>query len=61
MKTDALATRIANGIIKRQSRIARVLNHKTQHWNKASKLTALLIFCLLFGSACLYLIIKSIY
>ena len=58
-KAEALAERIAGRIIRRQSRIAGYLNRKTQYWNKASKLIALLLFCLLFGSLCLYLIIKS--
>jgi len=60
-KTEALAERIANRIIRRQTRAANYLNRKTQHWNKASKIIALLLFCLVFGSACIYLIIKSIY
>lgn len=56
----ALAERIAAGIIRRQVRIADALNRKTQHWNRASKLIALVLFCLLFGGLCLYFIIKSI-
>ena len=61
MKTDALATRIAGKIIRKQTQAANWLNRKTQYWNRSSKLIALLLFCLLFGSACIYLIIKSIY
>jgi hypothetical protein len=61
MKTDALATRIAGKIIRKQTQVGNWLNRKTQHWNRASKLIALLLFCLVFGSACIYLIIKSIY
>lgn len=60
MKSDALAARIAGRILRRQIQLAAYLNRKTQHWNKASKLIALFLFCLLFGSVCLYLIIKSI-
>ncbi len=59
-QTEALAERIAGRIIRRQSKIAGYLNKKTQHWNKASKLFALLAFCLVFGSLCLYLTLKSI-
>lgn len=59
--TDALAGRIANRIIRGKTRLAGYLNRKTQHWNRASKLIALFLFCLLFGSLCLYLIIKAFY
>jgi len=57
----AIATRIAGRIIRRQSQLATYLNRITQYWSKASKLTALFLFCLLFGGACLYLIIKAFY
>jgi len=56
----ALAERIAGRIIRTQTRLADALNRKTQHWNRASKLIALSLFCLLFGGLCLYFIIKSI-
>jgi hypothetical protein len=59
-KANALAERVANGIIRRQSRIADALNRKTQHWNRASKIVALLLFCILFGGLCFYFIIQSI-
>lgn len=60
ISTDALAHRIAGRIILLQTRTADYLNHKTQYWNRVSKLVALFLFCLLFGSICLYLIMKSI-
>lgn len=56
MKAEAIAARI----LRLQTKIADYLNRKTQHWNKASKLIALLIFVLLCGSLCIYLIIKSL-
>lgn len=59
-RTEALAQRIADRIIRRQTRMAGYLNRKTQHWNNASKLTALLLFIALFGSLCAWFIIKSI-
>jgi len=59
-KTEALAERIAGRIIRRQTKIADYLNRRTQHWNGVSKLIALLLFCLAFGSLCLYFIMKSI-
>lgn len=58
-KAAAFAERIANGIIHRQTRLADALNRRTQHWNRASKLIALLLFCLLFGGLSFYFIIKS--
>jgi hypothetical protein len=60
MKTDRLARRIADKIIRRQTKFANYLNWKTQHWNRASKLTALILFVLLFGGFSIYLILKSI-
>jgi len=60
-KAEALAGRIAGRIIRRQTKIANYLNRKTAYWNAASKLIALSLFILLFGSLCLYLILKSIY
>jgi hypothetical protein len=59
-KAIALAERIANGIIRRQTKLADMLNRRTQHWNRASKIIALLLFCIAFGGLCFYLIIKSI-
>jgi len=59
--TDALAGRIANRVIRRKARLADYLNRKTQYWNRSSKLVALFLFCLVFGSLCLYLIIKAFY
>jgi hypothetical protein len=58
-RAEAMAERIAGRIIRRQTKMANYLNRKTQYWNKASKLIALALFCLLFGSLCLYFIIKS--
>ncbi|EHQ24632.1 hypothetical protein [Mucilaginibacter paludis] len=58
-KAAALAERIANSIIRRQTKLADSLNRRTQHWNRASKTVALLVFCILFGGLCFYLIIKS--
>lgn len=58
-KAAAFAERVANGIIRKQTKIADGLNRKTQHWNRASKIVALLLFCIVFGGLCLYFIIKS--
>jgi hypothetical protein len=44
----------------RQRQFAGYLGRKTQYWNKASKLTALMLFVLVFGGCCLLLILKAI-
>jgi hypothetical protein len=59
-KAAAFAERVANGIIRGQSQLADRLNRKTQHWNRASKIIALLLFSMAFGGLCFYFIIKSI-
>lgn len=61
ISTDALAGRIAGRMIRLQTRTANYLNRKTAYWNRASKLAALILFCVLFGSTCLYLIIKAFF
>lgn len=58
--SDTLARHIADQIIRLQTRVANNLNHRTQHWNKASKLVALASFVMIFGGLSIYLIIKSI-
>jgi hypothetical protein len=58
-KAEALAERIAGRIVRKQTKMANYLNRKTAYWNTASKVIALALFCLLFGSICLYFIIKS--
>jgi len=55
-----LLIRITNTIHHRQLQVSGYLNRKTQYWNRASKLTALLLFCLLFGGCCLLLLLKAI-
>jgi hypothetical protein len=58
---DRLAGRIAGAIIKRQRKLADWLERKTQYWNKASKLIALYLFCLLFGGLSLWLLMKAFF
>ena len=55
-----LLIRIAGTIHKRQLQVSGYLNRKTQYWNRASKLTALFVFSLLFGGYCLLLLLKAI-
>lgn len=47
-------------IAEKQRKAADYLSRKTQYWNRNSKIIALIIFCLLFGGACLLLLIKAI-
>jgi len=42
-----------------QRRAADYLGRKTQYWNKTSKIVGLALFCLVFGGASLYLLIKA--
>lgn len=52
---------LEQAINRRQIQVAGYLNRKTQHWNYASKLTMLLLICLLFGGFSLWLLIQAIY
>jgi len=60
-RSDALAERLAGRIIRCQRRVANWLQRKTQHWNRASKLIALYLFCLLFGGFSLWLLIRAFF
>ena len=57
---DALAKKIAGGILKSQLRIANYLNRKTAHFSKVQKEILLLCISLIFGMISLYLIFKAI-
>ena len=59
-RENVLATQVAGYIHRRQTQVSGYLNRKTQYWNHASKLTALFLFCLLFGGFCLFIFIKAI-
>jgi hypothetical protein len=60
MNSDGLAQKIAGNIVDRQSRIANYLNGKTRHLSGKRLLLALIGFCVVFGSYCLYLLIHAI-
>lgn len=47
-------------IAEKQRKAADYLGRKTQYWNRNSKIIALVLFSLLFGGACLLLLIKAI-
>lgn len=59
-RQEALANKVASALIRRQNQVAGYLNRKTQHWNKASKITALVLFCLVFGGISLYLLARAV-
>ncbi len=59
-RDSPLLIRISGTIHRRQLQVSGYLNRKTQYWNRASKLTALFLFCLLFGGCCLLLLLKAI-
>jgi hypothetical protein len=60
-RSDRWAERVAGMIIRRQRQVAQWLERKTQHWNRASKLIALYLFCLLFGGLSLWLLMKAFF
>jgi hypothetical protein len=59
-RENALAMQVAGYIQRKQTQVSGYLNRKTQYWNRASKLAALFLFCLLFGGFCLFMLIKAI-
>ena len=59
-RESPLLIRMASIIHKQQLQVSAYLNRRTQYWNRASKLTALFLFCLLFGGCCLLLLLKAI-
>ena len=58
---ERLANRLAMAIVRRQLKIAGWLERKTQYWNRSSKLIALVVFCLLFGGFCLWLLVGAFF
>ncbi len=54
-----MAERWAAAILSRQRRIADWLYRKTAYWDKRSKLIALFLFCLVFGSLSLWLFMQA--
>jgi len=50
---------VKGGIESRMRRMAAYLDRKTLYWNRGSKLIALVLFCLLFGSVCLWLLMRA--
>lgn len=58
-RQEAVAQRIAEGIISRQKRAADYLNTKTQDISRRLWLWLLIGFSLLFGGYCLYLVTSA--
>ncbi len=59
--SEELAGRIAGNIIRVQTGFAHYLNSRTTHWSERTRLTLLIVFCVLFAAANLFLIIYSIH
>lgn len=59
MSSDETARKIAGNIVAKQSRIADYLNTKTKDLPGKTLLIALIGFCVVFGSYCLYLLIGA--
>jgi hypothetical protein len=51
---------LSKAVYQRQMKFADYLGRQTQHWNRNAKITALAIFSLLFGGACIILLIKAL-
>ncbi len=60
-QTDRLAGWVAAAIIGKQRRFAGYLERKTRYWNRASKLVALILLCILFGGPSLYLLLQALF
>jgi len=60
-QTDRLAGRVAAAIVGKQRRFAGYLERKTRYWDRASKLVALILLCILFGGPSLYLLLQAIF
>jgi len=59
-RPNRVAGYLEQALNRRQEQLADYLNRKTQYWNRASKLILLLLICLLFGGASLWLLIRAI-
>ncbi|EHQ29689.1 hypothetical protein [Mucilaginibacter paludis] len=59
-RTAEAAERWVNILLLRQRQVADWLGRKTAYWDKASKIIALCLFCLVFGGISLWLLLKTI-
>ena len=57
---EGALTKLSAVIDQKQKRLAEYLGRQTAYWNRSAKITALAIFCLLFGGACMLLLIHAI-
>lgn len=53
-------SKLGTAFDQRQKRLADYLSRRTRYWNSSAKIIALAIFCLLFGGACMLLLIHAI-
>ena len=59
VEQEAVAERIAEGLIRRQKKVADYLNAKTKGISGEMWQMLLVGFCLVFGGYCLYLVIAA--
>lgn len=59
VRQDALAQKIANGIVSRQRDLATFLNRRTAHFSMAQKQALLVAISVFFGGICLFLIFTA--
>lgn len=60
VRQDALAQKIANGIVSRQRDLATFLNRRTAHFSRAQKQALLVAIIVFFSGICLFLIFTAI-
>lgn len=59
-RQDALAQKIANGIVSCQRDLATFLNRRTAHFSRAQKQALLVAISIFFSGICLFLIFTAI-
>jgi len=57
---QSIIARACSAIDHHQRKFAGYLDLKTQYWNRSAKITALAIFCLVFGGIFLLLLFRAI-
>lgn len=60
LRQEELADRIAKNIIRWQTRIAGYLNNRAKGLSEKARLYLLILFCVLFATLNIYLVIRSI-
>ena len=60
-KQEKTAGKLADFILSSQRKAADYLNGRTAHLSALSRLLLLILFCVVFGSYCLYLLLQAFY